>query len=147
MRTSPNRILTIIGAVIALAAIIALVMSVTRSDRAWDRSTPEGAVQAYLQAVQSGDNAQAATWFASDSECTVRDLDMAFAPRDVRVDLVSSEITGQTARVVIEIAWGTPGPFDRRMGEEQTYRLVRSGDRWLLSGIPWPVYACGEFKR
>jgi hypothetical protein len=147
MRTSPNRILIIIGALVALAAIVALIMSVTRSDDAWDRSTPEGAVQAYLQAVQRGDNAEAASWFAPSSDCSVKDLDMAFAPRDVRVDLVSSDVTGQTARVVIQIAWGTPGPFDRRMGEQQTYRLIRSGDRWLLTGIPWPVYACGEFKR
>jgi hypothetical protein len=147
MRTSPNRILMIIGAVIALAAIIALVMSVTRSDQAWDRSTPEGAVQAYLEAVQRGDNAEAATWFSPDGECSVEDLQIAYAPTDVRVDLKSSEVSGDTARVVVEIMWGTRGPFDRPGGEQQTYRLVRSGDRWLLTGIPWPVYGCGEFKR
>jgi hypothetical protein len=147
MRTSPNRILIIIGAVIALAAVIALVMSVTRSDQAWDRSTPEGAVQAYLEAVQRGDKTEAATWFSPAGECSVDDLDVSYAPTDVRVDLVSSQVTGDTASVKVEIMWGTRGPFDSHSGEEQTYRLVRSGDRWLLTGTPWPLYACGEFKR
>jgi len=141
--TRANRVLAGVVGGIAVLAVLAAVFAATRPATRYDGGTPQGAVQAYLSAVLTKDDARAAGYFAADSRCDVADLDRSWVPESSRVDLVSTTVDGDTARVDVRInvSAGT-GPFDDVSTEDRTFRLTRSGGRWLLTGVPWPLYDC-----
>jgi hypothetical protein len=138
----PNRILAIVvGAMVVLAAVV-VVLSANRSTADYDPGTPEGTVQAYLQAVTTGDYAEAATFLAPSSDCDVEDLDRAGTPDSARVYLVGTETEGETTTVTVEVTLPSGGPLDTESSETHLYRLTRSGGDWRLTGTPWPLYFC-----
>jgi hypothetical protein len=141
----PNRVLAIAVAVIALVAVLAGVVSSTRSATRYDRGTPEGVVQAYLEAVIDGDDREAAGLLAQDSECTVDDLDRTGVPDALRAVLRDTEVDGDTARVEVDLDLAPAGPLDSfELTEEHTFRLVRADGKWLIQGTPWPMFECSE---
>lgn len=144
----PNRILAIVvGAMVVLAAVV-VVLSANRSTAEYDPGTPEGTVQAYLQAVTAGDYAEAATFLDPSGDCDVDDLDRAGSPDSARVYLVRTEVEDDTATVTVEITVPSGGPFDTAgSSETHLFRLTRSGGDWRLTGTPWPLYFCeGDVK-
>lgn len=143
MSSRPNRVLAIVVGVIAVVAVVAGVLAANRSVPRYDRNTPTGAVQAYLSAVIDGDHQKAATFLAAGSPCTVDDLDQAYLPEGLRVVLRGTEVTGGTAQVEVDVVMSTGGPLDStENAERHTFRLTRSGERWLIAGTPWPLYDC-----
>ncbi len=143
MGTRPGRVLgVVIGAVVALAVVAAALAS-TRPATTWDRSSPEGALQAYLAAVLDADAAEAAGYLSTQSPCDVRDLEGANVTDTVRVDLVGTTVEGGNARVRVELTRSTGGgPLDSSYTEEHTFRLTRTDAGWRLVGSPWPLYDC-----
>jgi hypothetical protein len=135
----------VVGAMIVLATLV-VALSTTRSTADYDPATPEGTVQAYVSAVVEGDYAEAAGLLAADSRCAVEDFDRIGTVGQVRVSLVNSQVAADTARVTVAVT--TPaggGPFDTsEYTEDHIFRLARSGQGWRISGIPWPLYTCGE---
>lgn len=143
-----------VGAVIALAALVVW-LSVTRSTTTLAAGSPERTVQAYLQALTRHDLVQAARFLDPSSGCDVTDLEQTGVPEGLRVTLVSSDVrsdtngTGATggsgalsADVTVlirndDVPLGVVGT-----SETHLYQLVRPGQEWLISGIPWPLYAC-----
>lgn len=143
MPKSPNRVLAIIvSAIIVIVAIVAVIAS-TRTAVVFARTTPAGSVQAYLKDVLVGKNSEAAKLFAPESACTVTDLDRAYILDTARVNLISSAIDGDTAYVRVVVENPMNGPFGASSTEDHTFRLIKSSDTWLLTGIPWPLYDCG----
>lgn len=140
----PNRVLAVFAAVLALIGIVVAVAA-RNGQKSFDPSTPEYAVQKFLSAVVERDSQEAAKYLSSDTRCTINDLDRAYTPEDVSIDLVSSEIESDQATVKVTIAMGNDGPFGSVYSEAHTYRLTRS-DRWLITGTPWPLYDCGVYK-
>jgi hypothetical protein len=133
---------------VVLAAVV-LVLSANRFTADYDPGTPEGTVQAYLQAVTTGDYAEAATFLDPSGDCDVDDLDRAGVPDSARVYLVRTEVEGDAATVTVEITLPSGGgPFDTAgVSETHLFRLVRSGGDWRLTGTPWPLYTCeGDVK-
>lgn len=139
--------LALIVGLIVIAVAIIVVLSSTNSPVGLSRSTPAGAIQAYLKAVLSGKNAEAAKVFAVDSTCTVTDLDRVYMVDTARVQLISSSIDGKTAEVRVRVEAPSPGPFGDFSTEDHTFRLINSGGTWLLTGIPWPLYDCGVLTK
>ena len=141
--TSPNRILMVFLAVLTLLVLVLTLFSSKEPTLNLDPKTPAGTVQSYLTALLKGDHLAAAKFFAPDSLCTVQDLDRVYSIDAARVVLVKREITGDTAEVSVKVEFPSGAPFETNMGEDHTFRLMRSGEQWLLQGIPWPLYDCG----
>ena len=142
MRNSPNRVLAIIAGIVIIAVIVAAVFSSTRSIVRPKPGTPEASVQGYLTAVFAGKNTNAAELFAPESGCTVQDLDRAYVIKSARVDFLKTQVDGASAQVRIRVEIPSGGLFENSMIEDHTLRLVRLNLRWLLTGIPWPLYNC-----
>lgn len=143
MTSRPNRILAVVVGVIAAIGIVAGVLSATRQVPRYDRATPEGVVQAYLTAVIRGDHQQAVDLLTAQSSCTAEDLDRAYIPEDVRVLLRDTEVEGDTAQVKVEVVMPSGGPLEgSEYAERHTFGLTRTGDGWLITGAPWPMYEC-----
>lgn len=136
----------VVGLIIAAVAIVTILSS-TKSAVVIDRSTPAGSVQAYLKAVLGGKDAEAAKWLAPAGSCTVTDIEKAYIVDTARVLLVDSTTTGSTSevRVRVEIPSGTP--LGDVMTEDHTFGLVKSDGKWLITGIPWPLYDCGMYTK
>ena len=146
-RATSNRILAVIViAALALSAVAALVSSF-REEVKYSASSPEGVVQMYLTAIIEGKNDQAASYFATDSECDASDIDRAYVSETLRVNLVSTSIDGDSAYVKIDANTGASGPFDDGYTESHTYRLSRKSGGWLIEGIPWPLWDCGTVNK
>ncbi|MBN9101968.1 MULTISPECIES: hypothetical protein [unclassified Pseudonocardia] len=139
----PNRVVLLAVVVVAVVAAVAGVLAANRTGPAYDPATPEGTVQAYLTAVIDGDHDRAAEFLAAGGPCSVSDLDATSLPDGVQVTLRNVQVTGDTARVDIEVAM----PSGDLLGgsetfERHTLRQSRSGGAWLLTGEPWPLSGC-----
>ncbi len=146
-RATSNRILAVIViAALVLSAVSALVSSL-REDVKFSANTPEGVVQLYLTAIIAGKNDQAASYFSSDSTCNASDIDRAYVSDTLRVNLVSTSIDGNSAYVKIDANTGASGPFDDGYTESHTYRLTQESGKWLIEGIPWPLWDCGTVNK
>lgn len=146
-RATSNRILAVIViAALVLSAVSALVSSL-REDVKFSANTPEGVVQLYLTAIIAGKNDQAASYFSSDSTCNASDIDRAYVSDTLRVNLVSTSIDGNSAYVKIDANTGASGPFDDGYTESHTYRLTQESGKWLIEGIPWPLWDCGNVNK
>lgn len=147
LRNSPNQVLAIIVGVVIIAVVVVMVFSTTRSVVRLNPGTPQGTVQAYLSAVFEGQNLKAAELLAPESGCKVQDLDRAYVIKNARVDLVKTEIDGESAQVWVRVEIPTSGPFESFMTEDHTFRLNHINQGWLLTGIPWPLYNCGVMPK
>lgn len=143
--TQPNRVLLVVAALVAVAAVVTGVLLATRHEPRYDRGTPAGVVQAYVSAVIDGDSQEAADLLAPDSPCDLTDLDRAHAPDDVRVVLRATEVRGGTARVEVEMATSSGDLLGgSEQAERHTFQLTRPDQAWLITGMPWPMYECPE---
>jgi hypothetical protein len=115
-----NRILTIALAVIVVLAVVAALVSRTRSASELQPGSPEATVQAYVDAALAGMGMQT-----------------------TRVVLVDSSVEGSTATVRVDLVYASGNPFDpSEFSDRQTYHLARSGSGWVLTGVPWPLFEC-----
>lgn len=140
-----NRRLLIFAAVIALVSVVIVLMtrqSVTR----FPDGSPQRVVQQYLQAIVDRDYQAAIDYLAPDTKCTTSDLDNTYVSSEVRVDLVKSEATGDSALVRVSVGTGNEAPFGSVYFEEHVYRLSKVSDKWRITGVPWPLYQCGMVK-
>lgn len=142
-RATSNRILALIVIAALVLSTVSALVSALREDVKLSANTPEGVVQLYLTAIISGKNDQAASYFASDSTCDAADIDRAYVSDTLRVNLVSTSIDGSSAYVKIDANTGASGPFDDGYTESHTYRLTQESGKWLIEGIPWPLWDCG----
>lgn len=127
--------------------VIASIVVATRPTESLDPTTPAGVVQQYITLVMNGDHDLAADFYSDDTMCDAGDLDRAYIDRDARVDLLDSTITGSRARVRIELSTPTDDFLRNTWTEERTMRLVNVSGRWLITGIPWPLYECGVWLK
>lgn len=145
-RVGPGRAGLVLGicvAVLVLIAVMAGVLAATRPGPQLPAGSPEAAVQDYLQRVQDHDLKGAAQLLDPAGGCGEEDLEQAYASRDVRAVLRSTSTDAGGATVRVDLVQGGDGPFGGDgWTDEQTFELVRDGDRWLLTGTPWPLYSC-----
>lgn len=142
-----NRAVWIVGLGVLVVMVIASIFVATRPVETLDPNSPAGVVQQYVQLVMDGDNDLAADYFADDTMCDAGDLDRAYINRDARIDLLDTTIDGSRARVRIALSNPTDDIVRNTWTEERTMRLVRVSGKWLLTGIPWPLYECGAWLK
>jgi hypothetical protein len=141
-----NRVLGIAVAAIAIIAVI-VVLAVKEPTAELDEGSPEAAVQQYLSSITERDFSQAMVSLASDSKCTLQDLDRAYIQDSLRIGLSDISSTDSTASVTVKIEVSNGDPFGSTYSETQTFRLMKDDSGWKLTGIPWPMYECGgEYK-
>lgn len=146
-KRSPNQVLAVIVALIAVIAVVVVVISLNRPGANYDKNSPEGVVQSYLSAVFDGNYDEAENYFEENSKCEASDLDRAYITKNIRVDLLDTDITDDKARIKIQIEYPSGAPLDNYYTEEQVFRLVDEADQWKIAGIPWPLYDCGNLSR
>lgn len=131
-----------VGAVIALALLVVW-LSVTRSGTELAAGSPERTVQAYLAALSRHDGVEAARYLDPSSGCVAADLEQNALPEGLRVTLVDSTVTNPaSARVTVLVTADDTPMGGSGMSETHLFQLTRSGQQWLISGTPWPLYAC-----
>jgi hypothetical protein len=130
--------------VVLVAAGVAL--GVLREPVLLDPQTPEGTVQAYVQAVLDGEWNDARSHLADDleAECTAIDFRRSWVPDSLTATLDDVRVDGDEAEVVVRLRTAAePDPFGGRYESTETFDLIREGTTWRLTGQPWPVYDCG----
>lgn len=137
--------LAVAVAVIAVAALVTLVLT-WRHPVHVTPGTPEAAVQKYIDAVLDHDSEAAVRMLAPDSPCDVEDVDRAYVGDDLQVSLRDVVVLATTARVEVVITSGSGGLIPDQSTERQTFRLVRNGGQWRITGAPWPLFECGDLK-
>jgi hypothetical protein len=143
MARQPNRILAIVLGAIALVAVVAVVVAANRAPTTYDRGTPQGVVQAYLEAVVAGDHVKAADYLAPGGTCDVEDLDRTTVPDGVRVALRDTETDGDRATVEVDVVTSSGDLLGgSEYSERHTFRLGKDGRDWVVQGVPWPMYDC-----
>lgn len=147
LRKSPNRILAIVVAILIVLVVLVTLLASGNASKRLDPWIPAGTVQSYLNAVLTGDYEKAAQFISSESSCDVQDLDRVYTMDTTRVDLVKTEINGDHAQVWVKVDYSSGAPFEAMRVENHTFRLIQGNDRWLLSGIPWPLYDCGAIPK
>ncbi len=145
MASRPNLVVGAVVGFVAVLAVVAGIVSATRHAATYEPGTPVAVVQAYLAAVVDGDHEAAAAHLSSESPCTVDDLDRAFLAGGVRAVLRDSRVDGDTAQVRVDLIRSTGGPLDMsEYSEKVTFRLIRAGGAWRITGSPWPMFECGK---
>lgn len=146
MITRANLVLAIALGLIAVVAVVGGVVSATSKVTEYDRTTPQGVVQAYVAALVDGDPEAAAEYLAEDSPCDATAVEeQAYLSDEVRVVLRKTEIEADVARVQVDVAWSWGGLFaGSERFEKHTLRLSRTGEDWRLTGSPWPMFDCGS---
>lgn len=138
-----GKVLAIAVAVLVLLAVVAGVLSATRPRAQLPEGSPEAVVQQYVTAVFEQDLDAAADHLDPDGDCDVEDLEMAYTERDARVVLRSTDVDGATATVRIDLVNADNAPFGgNEWTQEERFELTDLGDRWVITGEPWPVYSC-----
>ncbi len=139
--TRPDVVLLGLVAVIGIGAVVAVAVSHPESE--YGAGSPEAAVQELLRATGERDPA-ALDLLDPELGCTLRDVDNAWMPRDLRVDLLDAEVTGETARVRVEVIEGTDmlGGYERTEG----FGLERRGDHWVITDMSWPMWCEGSVR-
>lgn len=139
-----NAILAAIAILVLALVTTSILISRNQEETPYTSNSPEGVVQSYLKAVIEGKHDKAASFFSTESECDASDIDRAYVSDSIRVNLVNTEIEGDSAYVKIEANMNSGALFDDGYTEPHTYRLKRENGNWRLAGIPWPVWDCGE---
>lgn len=146
-RATSNRILLIIAGLSLILVALSAVLTANRDEVELSPTKPEGVVQLYLKAIIEGKNDQAASYFASKSECDASDIDRAYISDTLRINLVSTSQEGESAYVKIDANTGSGGPFEDGYTESHTYRLIKEAGSWRIEGIPWPLWDCGTITK
>ncbi len=139
MRARPTTVLAIVAALVVALALIAAIVSNGRERPQLDASTPEGVVQLYISALFDDDIAAAVKYLDPANGCT-DSVPEAYLPDTVRIAVVTSETTNQSARVEVEIDEGSG--FDGSWSHQESFTLRSESGTWLITGEPWPLYEC-----
>lgn len=150
--SKPDRTLVAILIVVGLLVVIALVVVVARSSarQTFDASTPEGVVQRYAQAVIDDDDATAAQYLVPlAKQCEFYYEDDYNDSAKVRLTLQSTELRDDAATVKVSVSTSHEGygggPFSNsEYSHDDEFRLVKSGETWLIDSAPYEFISCTE---
>ncbi|GMQ85202.1 MAG: hypothetical protein BMS9Abin07_0767 [Acidimicrobiia bacterium] len=142
-----SRTTLVIGGIVivALIAVAAIVLSAGEVETL-DPGSPEGVVQAYLQATIDGDDETAHSYLAAELRESCEPVsELRSDPDNARVRVVLREVSfkGVTALVEVAITEGEAAFGDGGWTHDETFWLEGSGDSWVITGAPWPYYGCG----
>ena len=144
MGTRATRGLVIAVAALVLLAVGAGVLAAVRPGPQLAAGSPQASVRDYVAALYEQDPATAAEQLDPDGRCEEDDLRGVFLDGEARVVLRESVTDGDTARVRVDLVHPGGGPLGGGENREPaTFDLRRAGDRWVITGEPWPTFSCG----
>lgn len=147
MGNRATRGLAIAVAVLVLLAVGAGVLAALRPGPQLAAGSPEAAVRDYVSALYERDPATAAAQLDPEGSCDEDDLRDVFLDEQARVVLREAVTEDDTARVRVDLVHAGGGPLGGGENREPaTFDLRRAGDRWVITGEPWPTFSCGAFK-
>ncbi|MEA1902521.1 MAG: hypothetical protein U9N56_03235 [Actinomycetota bacterium] len=139
-------------AVLGIAVVALVAIALNREPVQLDPNTPEGTVQAYLQAI--GDSDYDAAFELLDPEeyegCSPADLATSVnrgEPFTAVFDTENIEKVGNdTTLVPVRMQFGSTGPFGNGWTQWETFILTDRTGSWLITEEAWPyfVWSCRE---
>jgi hypothetical protein len=133
-RKFPGWLLPLIG---ALVVVILVAAGLLRETPDLDPSTPEGTVQAYLQAVFDGDQEAAAQYTEGDCD---PNLGPGSPVDGVSASLVRVEGDDNQATVVVKLSQPSGQPFAGLSEWEEWFTLINRDGTWMIQQPVWPYY-------
>jgi hypothetical protein len=134
-RRLPGWLLPGLG-VLAVVALVAV--GVLRETPDLDPATPEGAVQAYLDAVFAGDLETASQH--TEGACEPSPGLPASPTEGVSASLVSVDGDDQVATVIVKLSQTSNDPFVGVSEWQEWFTLVNRDGVWLIQEPAWPYY-------
>ena len=134
-----------LGAALVVLIAAGVAVGVLREPVLLDPQTPEGTVQAYVQAVLDGEWNEARSHLTDDleAECTAIDFRHSWIPDSLTATLDDVRLDGDEAEVIVRLRTAAePDPFGGGYETSETFDLIREDTTWRVTGQPWPVYDC-----
>jgi hypothetical protein len=133
-RKLPGWLLPVAGFLV----VVALVASgLLRETPDLDPATPEGTVQAYLEAVFAGDQEAAGGY--TEGECDPN-LGPGVPVDGVSASLVSVEGDDSQATVVVKLAQPSQDPIGGLIEWPEWFTLINHDGNWVIQQPVWPYY-------
>lgn len=136
----------IVASLGAIALVALAIFSATQSKTTeFATGTPEATVQAFFKSLSERDSEGALQYFVADTPCELFELDRQSLSQEITIDLVESEITGDSAKVKVRIRYSS-NDMVSGWKEDQVIRLEKESGNWRITGTPWPLYDCEQEK-
>jgi len=136
----------IVASLGAIALVALAILSATQSKTTeFATGTPEATVQAFFKSLSERDSEEALQYFVADTPCELFELDRQILSQEITIDLVESEITGDSAKVKVRIRYSS-NDMVSGWKEDQVIRLEKESGNWRITGTPWPLYDCEQEK-
>jgi hypothetical protein len=142
-----GRLGIIIGGILVLVVAVAAVLATTRPPTQFDPDTPEGAVQAYLQAVEDKDWDKAHGLLSASLRKKCKIEDMGTVDESVsRAVIEDVREVGTITRVEVRITHVylndplSPSSYD----SVETFDLETEDGRWVIAELVWPYFFCSR---
>ena len=144
MSSRPNIVLAALVGAVAILAVVAAVVVANRDAPALDPVSPEGVVQAYLEAVLDGDYDEAFDLVSSTAECDASDVSTAYLPDSIRVVVLETEVDGDEAVVRVDVTEDPGNGLFEGSGwsHAERFSLRRTGGVWQIEASPWLLFGC-----
>lgn len=126
------------GAVLLLLTLIALF----REPVILDSDTPEGTVQAFLQAIADEDFEAARSYLSTGlrEECTATDIASGGPHEPFTATLGRVEDLGDEALVYVSVRLGIDSSLDAYTFDPGPYRLKQESGQWGITEVAWPYF-------
>jgi hypothetical protein len=141
-----NRVLAVLLVGILLTIGTLAYLAGNRTVSTYPTGSPEATVQNFLKAVSEKDSSLAQKYLEPETDCNINDLNRAVISPDLAVNLLKASQDEETARIDIQIKYNSNALFNDGYSEIQIIRLINIKNQWKITGIPWPLYGCGEPK-
>jgi len=136
----------IVASLGAIALVALAILSATQSKTTeFATGTPEATVQAFFKSLSERDSEGALQYFVANTPCELFELDRQSLSQEITIDLVESEITGDSAKVKVRIRYSS-NDMVSGWKEDQVIRLEKESGNWRITGTPWPLYDCEQEK-
>lgn len=136
----------IVASLGAIALVALAIFSATQSKTTeFATGTPEATVQAFFKSLSERDSEGALQYFVANTPCELFELDRQSLSQEITIDLVESEITGDSAKVKVRIRYSS-NDMVSGWKEDQVIRLEKESGNWRITGTPWPLYDCEQEK-
>ncbi|MGA8038678.1 MAG: hypothetical protein WCA93_01080 [Acidimicrobiia bacterium] len=132
---------------VALGVVALVAIGLARKPVDLADETPEGTVQAYLNAVAAMDYQSAASYW-DEGGCLPSTPDPGVIDANFSASLVSVEVRGSEATVIVSITQGSGDVINGYTEYQEWFNLVSGDDGWRIRQPSWPYYnvACEEQK-
>lgn len=138
--------LVIMGAVVAMAALLTIVLVAVRGPTTFDEGTPEATLQSFLNAALDDDEpAMLALLTEGSRQRCEEELERWTYGRswyndNVRAGLDEIEIDGEAAEATVVLRRSDSNdPFDSSTwSSDESFKLERSEGDWLIARASWP---------